>query len=128
MSFDAPSDTLPDSSVTIVPETVDVLHDDCVDIHDEETDDTPAIVDRKVASDTLSAVDSIPATMNASTNVVTNLVTTPAQVTAVRELIVTTINPQQLKTIRISLTEILALLDSKLDALAQENQDVELSN
>ena len=35
---------------------------------------------------------------------------------------------EDIKTIRISLTEILALLDAKLDALAQENQDVELSD
>ena len=45
----------------------------------------------------------------------------PAQVTAVRELIIATTNSRQLRDIRFSLTEILALLDDKLNKIEQEN-------
>lgn len=121
LPLDEPNDSPPESSVTIVPETVDVLHDDRTDFPDEETDDTHAIVDRDFASDTLPFVDTIPATINASTDVVTNVVVTAAQISAVRELIVATTNSQQLRAIRISLTEILALLDDKLNEIEQEN-------
>lgn len=43
--LDAPNDTPPESSVTIVPETSDVLHDNRTDLPYEKTDDTPVIVD-----------------------------------------------------------------------------------
>lgn len=121
LPLDAPNDTSPDSSVTIVPEKVDVLHDDRTDLPYEEIDDTPVIVDHDVTSDTLPVVDTIPASINASTGVITNLSTTPAQITAVNVLIAETNDPQQLRAIRFSLTETLASLDSKLEELAQEN-------
>lgn len=91
LPLDAPNDTPPESSVTIVPETSDVLHDDRTDLPYEETDDTPVIVDHDVTSDTL------PASINTSTDVVTNLVIMPAQVTAVRELIAETDDLNKLK-------------------------------
>lgn len=119
LPLDESNDTPPESPVTT--ELVDNLHDDRTDFSDEETDDTPAIVDRDFASDTLPAIDTIPATINASTDVVTNVVVTAAQISAVRELIVATTNSQQLRAIRFSLTEILALLDAKLDELKQED-------
>ena len=121
LSLDAPNDKPPESSVTIVPKTSDVLHDYRTDLPYEKTDDTPVFVDHDVTSDTLPAVDTIPAPINASTDVISNVVTTPAQITAVNVLIAETNDLQQLKAIRFSLTETLASLDSKLDELAQEN-------
>lgn len=121
LQLDAPNDTLPDSSVTIVPEKVDVLPDDHADVPDEKDNDSHAIVDRDFASDTLPVVDTLPTSINASTDVVTNLVTTPAQITAINVLIAETNDLHQLKAIRFSLTETLTSLDSKLDELAQEN-------
>lgn len=121
LPLDAPNDTPPESSVTIVPETVDVLNDDRTDLSDAETDDTPTIVDHDFASDALPAVDTLLTSINSSTNLVTNLVTTPAQITAVNVLIAETNDLQQLRAIRFSLTEIIASLDSKLEELAQEN-------
>ena len=100
---------------------VDALHDGRAYVPDEENDDTPAFVDRDVASDTLSAVDTLPASINVSTDGISNVVTTPAQITAVNALIAETSDLQQLRDIRFSLTETLASLDSKLDELAQEN-------
>ena len=58
-------------------EPTDDLQDDRADFLAKKTDDTPAIVDRDIASDTLPDVDSIPATINASTDVVTKFVITP---------------------------------------------------
>lgn len=121
LPLDAPNDTSPDSSVTIVPEKVDVLHDDRTDLPYEEIDDTPVIVDHDVTSDTLPAVDTLHASINESIDVSINVITTPAQVTAVRELIAATTNSRQLRAIRFSLTEILALLDDKLNKIEQEN-------
>ena len=121
LPLDAPDNTPPESSVTIVPKTSDVLHDDRTDLHYEETDDTPAIVDHVVASDTLPVVDTLSASINASTDVISNFVTTPAQITAINVLIAETNDLQQLRDIRFSLTETLASLDSKLVELAQEN-------
>ena len=121
LPLDAPNDTPSESSVTIIPETVDALHDGRAYVPDEENDDTPAFVDRDVASDTLSAVDTLPASINVSTDGISNVVTTPAQITAVNALIAETSDLQQLRDIRFSLTETLASLDSKLVELAQEN-------
>ena len=121
LPLDAPNDTSPESSVTIIPETGDVLHDDRTDLLYEETDDTPVIVDRDIASDNLPAVDTLHASINESIDVSINVITTPAQVTAVRELIAATTNSRQLRAIRFSLTEILALLDDKLNKIEQEN-------
>lgn len=96
LPLDAPNDTSPDSSVTIVPETVEVLPEDRADVPDEENNDTHAIVDRNVASDTLPVVDTLPTSINASTGVVTNLITPPAQITAINVLIAETNDLQQL--------------------------------
>ena len=60
LPFNAPNDLPPDSSVAIVPETVDVLHGDRTDLPAEEIDDTIDIVIRNIASDTLPVVDPIP--------------------------------------------------------------------
>lgn len=81
-------------------ELVDKIHTARANIPAEETDDLPAIIDRDNNSD---------------------IVDTPAQVTAVRELIIATTNSRQLRDIRFSLTEILALLDDKLNKIEQEN-------
>ena len=81
-------------------ELVDKIHTARANIPAEETDDLPAIIDRDNNSD---------------------IVDTPAQVTAVNALIAETNDLQQLRMIRISLAETLASLDSKLDALAQKN-------
>lgn len=121
LTLDESNDTLPESSVTIIPETVDVLHDDRTDLPDEETDDSHAIFDRDIASDTLPVVDTLPASINTSTDVCTNLITTPAQITAINVLIAKTNDLQKLRAIRIFLAKTLASLDSKLDALAQKN-------
>ena len=53
LPFDTPNYTPSESSVTIISETVDALHNGRVNLHIEENDDTPAIVDRDVTSDTL---------------------------------------------------------------------------
>lgn len=119
LPLDESNDTPPESPVTT--ELVDNLHDDRTDFPYEETDDTLSIVDRDVASDTLPVVDTLPTSINSSTNIATNLVTTPKQITAVNVLIAETNDLHQLKVIRFSLTETLASLDSKLDELAQEN-------
>ena len=121
LTLDELNDTLPESSVTIIPETVDVLHDDRTDLPDEETDDSHAIVDRDIASDTLLVVDTLPASINTSTDVCTNLITTPAQITAINVLIAKTNDLQKLRAIRIFLAKTLASLDSKRDAFAQKN-------
>ena len=121
LPLDAPNDTSPESSVTIIPETGDVHNDDHTDVPDEETDDFPAIVDRDIVSDTLPVVDTLPAPINASTDVISNVITPPAQITAINVLIAETNDLQQLRDIRFSLTETLASLDSKLDTLAQKN-------
>ena len=115
LPFDAPNETPPESAVTIVPEIVDVLHDDRDDFPAEETNDTIDIVDHDIASDTLPVVGSIPAaTINVSTDVAINLVDTPAQVSAVRELIVATTNSQQLRAIRISFCTIFKIMRAPL--------------
>lgn len=121
LPLDVLDDTPPDSPVTTDPELIDDLNDNHSDVPATETNDTTDIIDHDVASDTLPAVDSIPATMNASTDVITNFVTTPAQITAVNALIEATNDPQQLQAIRVSLAKTLASLDAKLDALAQKN-------
>ena len=100
---------------------VDALHDGRAYVPDEENDDTPAFVDRDVASDTLPAVDTLPASLTASTDVIPNVVTTPAKITAVNALIAETNDLQQLRAIRFSLTQTLASLDTKLVELAKEN-------
>ena len=110
LPLDAPNDTPSESSVTIVPEIVDVFHDDRAYVPDEENDDIPAIVDRDVASDTLPAVDML----SASINVITNIIITSVQITAVRELITDTDDLNALKVIRDSLTDVLLFVDSKI--------------
>ena len=121
LPLDELNDTPPDSLVTTEPELADDLHDDRANVTTEDTDDSPAIVDRDSDSNALPATDLIPAPINPSTTVVTNLVDTPAQITAVNVLISETNDLQQLRAIRFSLTETLASLDSKLEELAQEN-------
>lgn len=96
LPLDALDDTPPDFSVTTNSGLVDNLHDDRADFPAEEINDTIDIVDHDIASDTFPAVDSIPATINASTNVVINLVTTPAQITAVNVIIAETNDLKQL--------------------------------
>ena len=121
LTLDTPNDTPPDSSVTTDPEPNNNLHDDRDDVPAEETDDSSAIIDRDGDSNALPAVDSTPATITTSTDVATNLVDTPAQITAVNVLIAETNDPQQLRAIRISLADTLASLDAKLAKLAQKN-------
>lgn len=118
LPLDAPNNTSPESSVTITPETGDVHNDDHTDVPDKEDNASPAIVDRDVASYTLPVVDTLPASINSSTGVVTNLVITPAQVTAVRELIAETDDLNKLKVIRDSLADVLLFVDSKITSLA----------
>ena len=67
---------------------------------------------------TTTTSDTLPASINASTGVVTNLVITPAQVTAVRELIAETDDLNKLKVIRDSLADVLLFVDSKITQLA----------
>ena len=96
LTLDVPNE----SPVTTKTELVDKFHTARANIPAEETDDLPAIVDRDNDS---------------------NIVATPAQVTAVNALIAETNDLQQLRAIRFSLTKTLTSLDSKLDELAQEN-------
>ena len=96
LTLDVPNE----SPVTTETELVDKLHTARANIPAEETDDLPAIVDCDNDS---------------------NIVATPAQVTAVNALIAETNDLQQLRTIRFLLTKTLTSLDSKLDELAQEN-------
>lgn len=121
LSLDESNDTPLNSSVTTDPKPTNELQDDRADVPAEETDDSPAIIYRDSNSDALPAVDTLSASINASTDMISNSVDTPAQVTAVNVLIAETNNLQQLRTIRFSLTETLASLDSKLKELAQEN-------
>lgn len=121
LSLDESNDTPHNSSVTTDTEPTNELQNDRDDVPAEETDNSPAIVDRDSDSNALPATDLIPAPINLSTVVVTNVVDTPKQVSAILELIAATTNPQQLRAIRFSLTEILALLDDKLNEIEQEN-------
>lgn len=83
--------------------------------------DAEGIEAREVVAEPMPAAVSLPAQIN-EPDEDTNVVTTPAQVTAIiRKLIGETDDDQQLNSLKIALTDAIILLDAKRAMLAQKN-------
>lgn len=95
-------------------EPVDELQHVRADVDAEELED------REVVAEPMPAAVSLPAQMN-EPDEVTNVVTTPAQVAAIRKLIAETDDEQQLNSLKIALTDAIILIDAKRAMLAQKN-------